>query len=254
MFSRWDGAKDSSSTTDLSGQTKNRVFYEIGSALAQAYAHVLFQELFSITESEWEYLLAGKWFPFVGLSNHAIDSLISYARSGWGLDEKLDDIVTEVKSDAPRMLDSWRNNPFFSTHIEILEEAVKHYLDDKPLSCTALLFQRIEGIMRSYHASVTTTEQPTQGNLPTSAVSANIENQKCLLLPHRFEKYLREVYFASFDSNDPHIEVSRHSVGHGVASPSEFNLKSATIGILIVHQLFYFLRSEQNQEKAEDAE
>ena len=71
--------------------------YEVGSTLAQAYAHVLFQELFSITEDEWNYFLQGKWFPFVGLSNQTINSLISYARSGWDLDEKLDDIVATVK-------------------------------------------------------------------------------------------------------------------------------------------------------------
>ena len=226
--------------------------YEIGPALAQAYTHVLFQELFSITESEWEYFLAVKWFPFVGLNSRTIDSMLSYARSGWGLDEKLDDIVAEVKSDAPRMLDSWRNNPFLSTHIGILEKAVERYLDDDPVSCTGLLFPRIEGIMRSHHASAGTNEQPTQGNLPTSAVSANVLNEKCLLLPRRFEQYLREVYFASFNPDDSHIEASRNSVGHGVANTSEFNLKNATISILIVHQLFYFLRNEQERDTEEE--
>ena len=221
--------------------------YDIGSVLAQAYAHVLYQELFSITESEWGYLFEGRWFPFAGLSSDAIDGLVSYARAGWDLDEKLDSIVAEVKTRAPQMLDSWRNNSFFSAHIEVLERAVERYLDDDPISCTGLLFSRIEGIMRSYHASVRTAEQPSQENLSTSAVSANIQNEKCLLLPYRFDRYLREVYFAGFDPNSPHIEASRHSVGHGVASTSEFNLKNATISILIAHQLSYFLRTEQGQ-------
>ena len=226
-----------------SGANQGPRLYEIGTALTQAYTHVLYQELFSITESEWEYLVAAKWFPFVGLSSLTIDSLLSYARSGWELDGKLYDIVAEVKSDAPRMLDSWRNNTFFSTHIDILEKAVERYLDDDPVSCTGLLFPRIEGIMRSHHASIA-TNQPTQENLPTSAVSTNVLNEKCLLLPRRFEQYLREVYFAAFNPDDSHIEASRNSVGHGVANTSEFNLKNATISILIVHQLFYFLRSE----------
>ena len=128
--------------------------YDIGSVLAQAYAQVLYQELFSITESEWGYLFEGRWFPFAGLSSDAIDGLVSYARAGWDLDEKLDSIVAEVKTRAPQMLDSWRNNSFFSAHIEVLERAVERYLDDDPISCTGLLFSRIEGIMRSYHASV----------------------------------------------------------------------------------------------------
>ena len=226
--------------------------YDVKAILAQAYAHVIFQELFSITEDEWEYLLAGKWFPFVGINSRTIDSMLSYARSGWGLDEKLDEIVAEVKNDAPRMLDSWRNNPFFYTHIDILETAVERYVNDDPMSCTALLVPRIEGIMRSHHASTSTIGQPTQKNLPASAVSANVVNEKCLLLPRRFEQYLREVYFADFNPNDSHIEASRNSVGHGVANTSEFNLKNATISILIVHQLFYFLRNEQERDTEEE--
>ena len=225
--------------------------YDVRATLAQAYAHVLFQELFSITEDEWNYFLGCKWFPFTGLSNHTINSMLNYARSGWKLDEKLDDIVAELKSNAPRMLDNWRNNPFFSSHFDILERAVERYLDDDPISCTGLLFPRIEGIMRGYHASVSTNRRPTQGNLPISAVSANIPNEKSLLLPRRFEQYLSEVYFADFDPDDSDIEVSRNSVGHGVANTSGFNLKNATISILIIHQLFYFLRSEQTRATAQ---
>ena len=208
---------------------------------------MLFQEVFSITESEWEYLLKSKWFPFAGLNRNTINGLISFARSEWDPDEKLDSIIDEVKNRAPEMLERWRKNPFFSTHIEILERAVERYLDDDPISCTGLLFPRIEGIMRSYHAGTDATEHPTQGNLSASVVSINIQNEKSLLLPRRFEQYLKEVYFAGFDPDDSNIEISRNSVGHGVANTSGFNLKSATISILIIHQLHYFLRTEQDQ-------
>ena len=34
-----------------------------------------------------------------------------------------------------------------------------------------------------------------------------------------------------------------HSVAHGVAAAEKFNQKSAVIGILTVHQLFYFLEN-----------
>ena len=229
------------------GPNQGLRLYDIGSVLAQAYAHVMFQERFSINESEWEHFLEGRWFPFAGLSNDTIDGLISYARSSWDLDEKLDTIVAEVKDRASHMVDVWRNHALLSTHIEVLERAVERFLDDDPISCTGLLYPRIEGILRTNHTSLGVAEGPSPRNLSTSAVSANIRNDKCLLLPYRFDKYLREVYFAGFNPHDPHIEVSRHSVGHGVASTSGFNLKNATISILIVHQLSYFLRTEQDQ-------
>ena len=221
--------------------------YDIAPVLAQAYSHVLFQERFGISEAEWNQLLAAKWFPFVGLSNKTIGSLLSHLRSGWELDEKLKDIVCEVKNRAPQMLDSWRGHSSFLPHMQILERAVNHFLNGDPVSCSGLLYPRIEGILHTYNNSLGTPIGSSQDNLSDMAVSSKSGNGKCLLLPHRFSTYLRDVYFADFDPMSPVIEVSRNSVGHGVASISEFDQKSAVIGILIVHQLFYFLDSGSRQ-------
>ena len=232
--------------------------YDVAPVLAQAYCHVLFQERFSISDAEWEQLLAARWFPFISLSNDTIDSLISHARSGWGPDEILGDIVSEVRNRAPQMLDSWRGHSALSPHIEILERAVARFLDGDPMSCTALLYPRIEGILRGYNNSLGTPIRPSQDNLSDLTVAAKSENEKCLLLPHRFNTYLRDVYFAAFDPISSDIDASRNSVGHGVASISTFDEKSAVIGILIVHQIFYFLDSKSSHQTqdgtaAEDA-
>ena len=218
--------------------------YDVAALLGQAYSHVLFQERFSITDDEWKALFAEQWFPFVGLRNQTIDKLISYIRSGWKCDEILDEIVLEVKSRVPKMLESWRKHPSFLQHIEILERAIERFLDDDTISCTGLLYSRIEGILRTNHLFVSTASTRKQKNLVESAIAAKIENEKCLLLPHRFASYLNDIYFANFESVAQDVPVSRNSVGHGVASVSEFNLKSSVIGILIVHQLFYLLKSD----------
>lgn len=214
--------------------------YDVGSALGQAYCHVLFQERFSISDLEWNELLKAKWFPFVGLSHQTIENLVSHVRSGWDPDEKLDDIVAEVKSRCTQMLASWREYTSFVEHIEVLARAVERFQSGDHMSCTSLLFPRIEGILRTYHNSLGTEDPPSPINLSKSAVSSQINNDQCLLLPHRFDTYLREVYFADFDPSAQVVEVSRHSVGHGVASEFEFNRKSAVVGILIVQQLSYF--------------
>ena len=230
--------------------------YDVATVLGQMYCHVLFQDRFSISETEWNSLFAAKWFPFVGLRNETIDSLINQIRSGWDPDEMLDDIVSEMKSRLPQMLDSWCSKSSFLPHMKILDRAVARFQNDDPVSCTALLFPRIEGILRTQHTSLDTPAQPSPNNLTALAVASKIENPKSLLLPHRFSKYLKDVYFADFDPNAPDIEVSRHSVGHGVATASKFNQKSAVIGLLTVHQLFYFLenvRSEKVQDVDDEA-
>ena len=176
-----------------------------------------------------------------------IDSLISHIRSGWDPDEMLADIVSQIKSRLPQMLDGWRSKSSFRPHMSILERAVERFQNDDPVSCTTLLFTRIEGILRTHHTSLDTPARPSPNNLTESAVASKIENDKSLLLPRRFAKYLEDVYFADFEPYAHDVDVSRHSVGHGVASASKFNQKAAVIGLLTVHQLSYFLENVQRQ-------
>ncbi|RIK81313.1 MAG: hypothetical protein DCC68_08995 [Planctomycetota bacterium] len=221
--------------------------YDIAAVLGQAYCYVLFQERFTISDREWDALFAAKWFPFAGLHHESIDALIGHVRSGWDPDQMLDDVVARIKERLPLMLDSWRNHSSFAPHFDILARAADRFQNDDFVSCTGLLFPRIEGILRTHHTSLGTTTRPSPANLTKTAVASKLENEKCLLLPHRFATYLSNVYFADFNPVAHDINVSRHSVAHGVASASEFNKKSAMLAILVVHQLFYFLENKRSE-------
>ena len=229
------------------GQDPQPRQYDVGAVLGQVYCHVLFQERFSIADAEWDALFSAQWFPFVGLKHDMIETLINHIQSGWDLDEELDNIVSETKRRLPEMLDGWRSKSSFLPHMEILERAVERFQNDDHVSCTGLLYPRIEGILRTHHTSLGTQAHPSPNSLTESAVASKIKNDKSLLLPHRFAAYLRDVYFAGFNPNAQNIDISRHSVGHGVAAASKFDQKSAVIGILTVHQLSYFTFSETDE-------
>ena len=227
--------------------------FDVQEVFGQAYCHVLFQERFSISDEEWDALFAAKWFPFSGLCNDSIDALINHVRIGWDPDDKIDDFVSEISSRASQMIEAWQNNSSFTPHMPILERAVERFLDEDFVSCTGLVFPRIEGILRTHHTSLGVSGQASCSNLTNTAVASKIKNEKCLLLPHRFAAYLRDIYFASFNPIDQDIDVSRHSVAHGVANASEFNKKSALLGLLVVHQLFYFLKSDRAEGLSDDS-
>ncbi|MBX3426485.1 MAG: hypothetical protein KF688_12460 [Pirellulales bacterium] len=218
--------------------------YDLSAILGQAYCHVMFQERFSISDDEWKALFAAKWFLFTGLSDESNNTIISHLRSGWDPDEKLADYVDEIKGQLDQWLDNWRDHSSYSPHLQILARAVERFQDDDYVSCTGLLFPRIEGILRTHHTSQGVSNRPLPKNLTDTAVASKIDNDKCLLMPHRFATYLREIYFANFSPTTQDIDVSRHSVAHGVADPGQFNQKSALLGLLIVQQLFYFLENE----------
>jgi len=220
--------------------------YDVTRALGQSFCHVLFQERFSISDAEWNTLFTKKWFPFVGLRNETIETLINHIRSDWNPDEMTNNIVSEINENVQKMLDSWRTHSSLAQHLPILEHAIDRFQNDDHVSCTGLLFPRIEGILRTHHSSSGSEDHPSSNNLSKSALAAKMQNEDSLLLPHRFRKYLDNVYFKHFDPDAPDIDVSRHSIAHGVASASNFNSKSAAISILIIHQLFYFLQNEKS--------
>jgi hypothetical protein len=207
--------------------------------LGQCYAHVSFQERFSILESEWDALFKSKWFPFAGLRNEMIDELLSHIRAGWNPDDLTTKIAEEIKSKLPGWVEAWRSHPAFANHLKTLEKVGDHFQKGDYLSASGLLFPRIEGLLRSNHAAMGSAAKPSQKNLPGTAVQARSGRRACLLLPHKFEQYLSEVYFASFEPAAARIEISRNSVGHGVASEDEFNEKAAVIGLLVAQQLLY---------------
>lgn len=123
--------------------------FDCEEVFGQLYSHVLFQERFSISEEEWDALFLSKWFPFSGLTNETNDALINHIRANWNPDELIDKIVEEVKGRTQSFIENWANHKVFQPHQNILRRAVEHFEDDDYLSCTGLLYPRIEGILRT---------------------------------------------------------------------------------------------------------
>lgn len=225
----------------LSPQSPEPREYDIPSTLGQYYCHLFFQERFSISDVEWKTLFDFKWFPFAGLPFDEVERLLSYIRTGWNPDELIPEFETSIKARTSDWLQSWQRRSTFQTHIPFLERAVERFVAQDYVSAVSILYSQIEGILRTYHRNLGQQVTPSQKNMPTTAVSSKINNPKSLLLPHRFEEYLAQVYFANFNTSDTDIEVGRNSVAHGVVKAQLFDPKAAIIGLLIVHQLFYFL-------------
>lgn len=207
----------------------------------QLFAYLMFQERFSISEQEWETLQSKQWFPFAAFKNETITGMLRHVRAGWDLDELLPEIVAEVKGRASGFLESWKRHPVFQEHATILDRAIERFLTDDHVSCTGLLFPRIEGILRSNLATLSPGLKAKQENLAMAAVSSRACEEYCLLLPRKFEKYLSDVYFANFEPTAPKKPFSRHTVSHGIACQDDFSAKASVVGILVIHQLFYCL-------------
>jgi hypothetical protein len=215
--------------------------YDIGTATAQFFSYLMFQARFKIADATWRHLFEGQWFPFITLKESTIRELIAQASNAWPLDDLSETIASEVKEVLSAMLTRWKTTSTFVDHFPFLEKAAERYVTGDFLSTSALVYPRIEGILRSQQKLTDPGAQATQKGLSGSAVKVAEDERHASspLLPAKFREYLENVYFASFNPNELKIKVSRNSIGHGVAAADECSLKAATISLLIVDQLCY---------------
>lgn len=215
--------------------------YDLNRKIAQFHLYLMFQDRFKISEETWNKMFTQGWFPFISLTQACIKNIINYANNSWCIDDALETISNEVKDGLPKWLGKWKRLAQFSDHFELLEKAVERFQNRDFISTVAILYPRIEGVMRSRHKSVSPNQNRKQKNLVTSTLSGVDPdlNPKLLLLPNKFSKYLDEVVFADFDPNNPK-GLSRNTVSHGVADAAGFSEKSACIGFLILNQLTYY--------------
>jgi hypothetical protein len=207
-------------------------------AFAQFHAQVLFQHLFSIGDDIWKELFRQGWFPFIYLKHEHIKSFIALAREKLSMDDAIPSIRDSVLNTLAERLPDWEKDTVIAPHFGFVNAAYKHYAANDYLSAAAILFPRIEGIMRTHAQAVVPGTPLKQENL--AAVSAvgdgNVVKPASLLLPDKFKQYLSEIYFANFDPKNPQ-GVSRNTVSHGVVDAKLLDCKAATIAFLILLQI-----------------
>lgn len=224
----------------LSGRKEPRD-YDPSVVFGQIFTHLTFQERFKISEEVWTALFAKTWYPFLGMGSGLIGKLISHAEAGWDLDELTDEVASRLHDALDSYLEQWRRRPVFEGHMDILGRVVDHFKAGDYISCTGLLYPRIEGLLRSHFKLSGKLWKATPAGLAKTAVEG--VSIGSLIIPHRFEEYLNDVYFRTYDSRTSiPKELSRHTVSHGEALAESFNKKGATVGLLVIHQLGFILR------------
>jgi hypothetical protein len=160
------------------------------------------------------------------------------------IDDELEEIHKETITAARDRIAEWSSDPVLSSHVPFFRTAFERFEEGDDLSATSILYPRLEGLMRSYHLNLR-TDEPTQAKLVTVASGEGHPGLRefSLLLPARFRRYLREVYFAGFDPKKPAATISRHTVSHGVAPAELFNRKAAALGLLILLQISSVIRA-----------
>src|ERR1051325_35529 len=81
--------------------------YDLAKLLGSYMAYLKNQALFRLDAGDWDFLISRLWFPFVTLTAKLKSKLVAYAKSRDDLDRLLPEVVAEVKTLIPHMLQRW---------------------------------------------------------------------------------------------------------------------------------------------------
>jgi hypothetical protein len=226
------------------GGDRRESTYDLGAVLADCRTRVMFQERFSIEDSVWTEMFRQRWFPFACLSCDRIRHTIEFAREGLEIDAELESFRQHAINLVGQRLKEWESELAFADHIALFHRAYERFVVGDDVSATAILFPRIEGIIRDHQNAVTPDAPLKQKQFV--ATGSGIDNPAMgttsTFLPERFRQYLDEVFFCSFDGKKRPSIASRHTIAHGVAPAELFDRKSATIAFLILLQISTVIR------------
>lgn len=217
--------------------------YDLEAQLGQLWCYLLLQKRLNISETQWKNLTDAGWFPFIDLTGQLLDQLLLYAKNSWTIDDHIiDQIESFLQDRSLQTLEKINTLWLFEGHRQILSRAMEHFRNKDYISCTAILYPRIEGVIRGVHLTVAPSVKATQKTLSETAVAdiLKIRNSNSVLLPDKFSRYIRDVYFSDFD---PHSVsgASRNSIAHGVSPENQMGKKASILGWLILGQIGYFL-------------
>lgn len=228
--------------------------YDVGKTLGSCMAYLFNGAIASMDQETWDFMIGRGWFPFIGLPRRISRNLVSFAHSEIDLDVVLPEAVEAVKAAVPGFREAWAGVELFGPHLDLLRHALDRFAEGDYVSCTAIVYPRIEGILRSIHEVLGEGERAKQKVLARMATEGRHSelHENSWLLPDGFGRFLEEAYFADFEPGKP-ASLSRNSVGHGVATPEQFGEKGACLSLLIVHQLLFYLpETEMVEESAPD--
>nr|WP_321440368.1 hypothetical protein [uncultured Hyphomonas sp.] len=225
---------------------KNLDVGEFNRALGTLVRKLRYWELYETIsdQSAFQSLIGAGWFPFVEIIGEEFQSLVKSSQSGFALDDAERKILDAFGADrCDHLLKRWLAKPHLAQRKNILESAIKSFLDDNPVATIKTVLTELEGILAdSYEARYgRKAKLKVLLKFATDEARAKTGSLDSLLLPESFGEYLAQYTFANFDPRGPKGAAgSRHAVGHGAADPDSYTMARALQALLTLDQLAFY--------------
>ncbi len=219
--------------------------------LASLYKRLRYDYVYKLHQGgpHFDQMLTDGWFPFIELLGTRYRTLIhAYGRSPKNTQD-IDKVIAGFdESLCGRLKERWWTHPVLAEKRVLLEAGVSAFLKQNTegdIHCIKTLLPEIEGALRILYLKDTGRgEKVTTNDLIAHIIAkgrAKSAAPDSLLLTEPFLHYLKGMFFANFNLESGQVPLSRHSSGHGAASPEAYTRAKALQAILILDQLAFYL-------------
>lgn len=215
---------------------------DLESLFASLHSYLLFPEVYRIEPQVREQMFNSGWFPFIRILGWRFKKIYEAIKYDFLLEEEAIKVVESFDDKSIRkMLDAWMTKDLFRKHETFIKKGIEEFIERDYISAIHILYPRIEGLMRYIYLGE--KEKPILMRLVDKLTTITKEKSVNynLYFPDDFSDYLKQFYFSSFDLDKGEIDLSRHSLAHGVARVEDFSKIGAFQAILILDQIFYYI-------------
>jgi hypothetical protein len=221
--------------------------------LGKLYRYLSFQYVYEVMESEREFeeMLKDGWFPFVELiSSEDFKILIEMYNNKDKIKLNFDNFIAKFdKQRIEKLTEKWWTKNIFNEKKNILQAGISAYLLNNNIgyiNCIKTLLTEIEGIIRLqyYDDSEIRKKKPSITELLKyifKKAKDKTGSEYSLLLPLPFFKYLDKFIYSNFQFEKGKLNLSRHSISHGVARASDYTKERALQIIFILDQIYFYI-------------
>lgn len=218
--------------------------------LGTLYRYLSFQYVYELLETgkQFEEMIKDGWFPFIEIIGGEYKSLSEAYQNKFNFEERIDKIVGSFnKARIEKITNKWWKNQVFIDKKNILQAGINAFLrgdNDGYINCINTLLPQVEGIIRLQYFADTGKGRVKGKKLLSYLIEKGKEksgSSESLFLPLHFFKYLNEVVFSDFDLETGKVDLSRHSLSHGVAQAEAYTKTRALQAILVLDQIYFYL-------------
>jgi len=220
--------------------------------LGDVYRYLSFQYIYVTLEPSSEVLykkiLKDGWFPFLEIASE-YKTLSEAYKNDFDIEGKTEAIVKSFDGARIKLItEKWWKVPVFGQKRKIIEAGIEAYLrgsETDYINCIKNLSSELEGILRS--AIYRDTKKGDNVKVRDMLKYVKTQGVKifgsgfALSLPEPFVDYLKNAIFLDFSVEKGEVELSRHSVNHGVVDSEKYTKYRALQLILVLDQIYYFM-------------